>query len=80
MNHFKEIFQAFLQQPTVAFMMLTIAACYFLYTDLRLFIEQQQAVLNRQVEAQSATVDLLNQISQRITEIEIRLYGEAINK
>ena len=77
MNHFKEIFQAFLQQPTVAFMMLTIAAVYFLYTDLRLFIEQQQAVLNRQVEAQTATVDLLNQISQRITEIEIRLYGEA---
>ena len=80
MNHFREIFQAFLQQPTVAFMMLTIAAVYFLYTDLRLFIEQQQAVLNRQVEAQTATVDLLNQISQRITEIEIRLYGEAINK
>lgn len=75
MNNIKEVFNAFLTQPMVAFMMMTIFAVYYLYTDLRHFIDQQQTVLNQQVEAQTKTVDILNQISQRITEIELKLYG-----
>lgn len=75
MNNVKEVFNAFLTQPMVAFMMMTIFAVYYLYTDLRHFIDQQQTVLNQQVEAQTKTVDILNQISQRITEIELKLYG-----
>lgn len=77
MNNIKEVFNAFLTQPMVAFMMMTIFAVYYLYTDLRHFIDQQQAVLNQQVEAQTKTVDILNQISQRITEIELKLYGSS---
>ena len=75
MNNIKEVFNAFLTQPMVAFMMMTIFAVYYLYTDLRHFIDQQQTVLNQQHEAQTKTVDILNQISQRITEIELKLYG-----
>lgn len=75
MNNIKEVFNAFLTQPMVAFMLMTIFAVYYLYTDLRHFIDQQQTVLNQQVEAQTKTVDILNQISQRITEIELKLYG-----
>lgn len=75
MNNIKEVFNAFLTQPMVAFMMVTIFAVYYLYNDLRHFIDQQQTVLNQQVEAQTKTVDILNQISQRITEIELKLYG-----
>ena len=66
----KEIKDTFMTNPTVAFILVTLGAVYLLYTDLSTFIHEQQKILTNQVQQQQATTDLLNQISQRIAEIE----------
>ena len=74
-NFFKEIFTSFSNNPTVTFTILTLIAVFYLYNDLSSFISQQQQLLTKQVETQQETTDLLNQISQRITEIELKIYN-----
>ena len=73
-NLIKEIKDTFMTSPTVAFMLVTLGAVYLLYTDLSTFIHEQQKILTQQVQTQQATTDLLNQISQRIAEIELKLF------
>jgi hypothetical protein len=70
----KEIKDTFITSPTVAFIIVTLGAVYLLYTDLSTFIHEQQKILTQQVQQQQATTDLLNQISQRIAEIELKLF------
>lgn len=72
---FQELFTSFSKNPTVTFMMITIAAVFYLYNDLSKFISQQQQLLTQQVKTQQETTDLLNQISQRIAEIELKIYS-----
>ena len=73
-NLIKEIKDTFMTSPTVAFMLVTLGAVYLLYTDLSTFIHEQQKILTQQVQQQQATTDLLNQISVRIGEIEMKLF------
>lgn len=73
-NLIREIKDTFMTSPTVAFMLVTLGAVYLLYTDLSTFIHEQQKILTQQVQTQQATTDLLNQISQRIAEIELKLF------
>lgn len=70
----KEVKDTFMTNPTVAFVLVTLGAVYLLYTDLSTFIQEQQKILTQQVQTQQATTDLLNQISQRIAEIELKLF------
>jgi hypothetical protein len=70
----KEVKDTFMTNPTVAFILVTLGAVYLLYTDLSTFIQEQQKILTQQVQTQQATTDLLNQISQRIAEIELKLF------
>lgn len=72
----KEVKDTFITNPTVAFILITLGAVYLLYTDLSTFIHEQQKILTQQVTQQQATTDLLNQISQRIAEIEMKLYDK----
>ena len=73
-NLVKDIKDTFISNPLVAFVMLTIGAVYLLYTDLSNFIHEQQKILTQQVQQQQATTDLLNQISVRIAEIEMKIF------
>jgi hypothetical protein len=73
-NLIKDIKDTFISNPLVAFMMLTLGAVYLLYTDLSNFIHEQQKILTQQVQQQQATTDLLNQISVRIAEIEMKIF------
>lgn len=73
-NLIKDIKDTFISNPLVAFVMLTIGAVYLLYTDLSNFIHEQQKILTQQVQQQQATTDLLNQISVRIAEIEMKIF------
>jgi len=41
-----------------------------------MFIQEQQKILTQQVVQQQKTTDLLGQISQRISEIELKLYDK----
>ena len=75
-NLIKEVKDTFINNPTVGFVMVTLGAVYLLYTDLSTFIHEQQKILTQQVQTQQATTDLLNQISQRIAEIEIKIFEE----
>lgn len=70
----KEVKEAFLTNPIVTFMLITIGAVWFLYNDLSTFIHEQQKILTQQVQTQQATTDLLNQISQRLAEIEWKIF------
>lgn len=72
----KEVKDTFLTNPTVAFILVTLGAVYLLYTDLSNFIHEQQKILTQQVQTQQATTDLLNQISQRIAEIELKIFDD----
>lgn len=72
----KEVKEAFLTNPIVTFMLITIGAVWFLYNDLSTFIHEQQKILTQQVQTQQATTDLLNQISQRLAEIEWKIFDE----
>lgn len=74
---FQELLTSFSKNPTVTFMMITIAAVFYLYNDLSKFISQQQQLLTQQVKTQQETTDLLNQISQRIAEIELKIYNSS---
>ena len=74
MNLIKDLKDTFISNPLVAFVMLTIGAVYLLYTDLSNFIHEQQKILTQQVQQQQATTDLLNQISVRIAEIEMKIF------
>lgn len=74
---FQEIFTSFSKNPTVTFMMITLVAVFYLYNDLSTFISQQQQLLTQQVKTQQETTDLLNQISQRIAEIELKIYNSS---
>lgn len=73
-NLIKDIKDTFISNPLVAFIMLTLGAVYLLYTDLSNFIHEQQKILTQQVKQQQATTDLLNQISVRIAEIEMKIF------
>ena len=73
-NLVKDIKDTFISNPLVAFIMLTLGAVYLLYTDLSNFIHEQQKILTQQVQQQQATTDLLNQISVRIAEIEMKIF------
>lgn len=73
-NLVKDLKDTFISNPLVAFVMLTIGAVYLLYTDLSNFIHEQQKILTQQVQQQQATTDLLNQISVRIAEIEMKIF------
>jgi hypothetical protein len=75
-NLIKEVKDTFVTNPTVGFVMVTLGAVYLLYTDLSTFIHEQQKILTQQVKTQQATTDLLNQISQRIAEIEIKIFEQ----
>ena len=75
-NLIKEVKDTFITNPTVGFVMVTLGAVYLLYTDLSIFIHEQQKILTQQVQTQQATTDLLNQISQRIAEIEIKIFEQ----
>ena len=75
-NLIKEVKDTFINNPTVGFVMVTLGAVYLLYTDLSTFIHEQQKILTQQVQTQQATTDLLNQISQRIAEIEIKIFEQ----
>lgn len=75
-NLIKEVKDTFITNPTVGFVMVTLGAVYLLYTDLSTFIHEQQKILTQQVQTQQATTDLLNQISQRIAEIEIKIFEQ----
>lgn len=77
---FKEVKETFITNPMVAFILITLGAVYLLYTDLSTFIHEQQKILTQQVQTQQATTDLLNQISQRIAEIELKLFECNHNK
>lgn len=77
---FKEVKETFITNPMVAFILITLGAVYLLYTDLSTFIHEQQKILTQQVQTQQATTDLLNQISQRIAEIELKLFECSHNK
>lgn len=70
----KEVKETFITNPVVGFMVITLGAVYLLYTDLSTFIHEQQKILTQQVQTQQATTDLLNQISVRIAEIEMKLF------
>lgn len=73
-NAIKEVKDTLITNPLVVFVMVTMGAVYLLYTDLSTFIHEQQKILTNQVQQQQATTDLLNQISQRIAEIELKLF------
>lgn len=75
-NAIKEIKDTFISNPLVAFMIVTLGAVYLLYTDLSNFIHEQQKILTQQVQTQQATTDLLNQISVRIAEIELKIFED----
>lgn len=70
----KEVKEVFITNPMVAFIVVTLFAVWFLYSDLSMFIIEQQKILTEQVKQQQATTDLLKQISDRIREIELRIY------
>lgn len=73
----KEVKETFISNPLVAFILITLGAVYLLYTDLSNFIHEQQKILTQQVQTQQATTDLLNQISVRIAEIEMKIFEDA---
>ena len=75
-NAIKEIKDTFISNPLVGFMLVTLGAVYLLYTDLSNFIHEQQKILTQQVQTQQATTDLLNQISVRIAEIELKIFED----
>lgn len=72
----KEVKEVFITNPMVAFIVVTLFAVWFLYSDLSMFIIEQQKILTEQVKQQQATTDLLKQISDRIREIELRIYDK----
>lgn len=72
----KEVKELFITNPMVAFIVVTLFAVWFLYSDLSMFIIEQQKILTEQVKQQQATTDLLKQISDRIREIELRIYDK----
>ena len=70
----KEVKEIFITNPMVAFIVVTLFAVWFLYSDLSMFIIEQQKILTEQVKQQQQTTDLLKQISDRIREIELKIY------
>lgn len=73
----REVKEAFITNPIVTFMLVTLGAVWFLYNDLSQFIHSQQQILTQQVQTQQATTDLLNQISQRLAEIEWKIFDSS---
>jgi uncharacterized coiled-coil protein SlyX len=72
----KEIYEGLVKSPVVTFAFLSIAACFYMYSDLKGFVDEQKMVLTEQIKQQTQTVDLLNQISQRLADIEHKLYED----
>lgn len=73
-NLIKEVKDTFSSNPVVGFMLVTLGAVYFLYTDLSTFIHDQQKILTEQVQQQTKTTQVLNQICQRLAEVEWKLF------
>ncbi len=72
----KELYDGLVKTPIVTFALLAIGACFYMYTDLKGFVDEQKVVLTEQIRHQTQTVHLLNQISQRLADIEHKLYEE----
>ncbi len=72
----KELYDGLVKTPIVTFALLAIGACFYMYTDLKGFVDEQKVVLTEQIKQQTQTVVLLNQISQRLADIEHKLYEE----
>lgn len=73
-----EALQSFSKNPIIGFMMICLGAVWYLYNDLSNFIHSQQQILTKQVQTQQETTDLLNQISMRIAEIEMKIFEDKI--
>lgn len=72
----REIYEGLVKTPIVTFALLAIAACFYMYTDLKGFVDEQKVVLTEQIKNQTQTVQLLNQISLRLADIEHKLYED----
>lgn len=75
-NLLKEVKDTFVSNPVVGFMLVTLGAVYLLYTDLSTFIHEQQKILTEQVQQQTKTTQVLNQICQRLSELEWKIFDE----
>lgn len=76
----KEAVKQLTTNPLIFMVLICTCAVWYLYTDLSSFIQQQQQVLTQQVKQQQETTDLLNQIAQRISEIEIKIFEKNSSK
>ena len=76
----KEAFKQLTTNPLIFMVLICTCAVWYLYSDLSGFIQQQQQVLTEQVKQQQETTDLLNQIAQRISEIEIKIFEQNDSK
>lgn len=72
----KDIYDGMVKNPIVTFALVSMAACFYMYTDLKRFVDEQKIVLTDQISNQTKTVELLNQISLRLTDIEHKLYED----
>lgn len=71
----KEIYDGFVKTPVTMVAFLCIAACFYMYNDLKHFVDEQKVVLTEQIKNQTKNVELLSQISHRLEEIEKMLYN-----
>ena len=76
----KEALKQLTTNPLIFMVLICSCAVWYLYSDLSSFIQQQQQVLTQQVKQQQETTDLLNQIAQRISEIEIKIFEKNDSK
>ena len=76
----KEALKQLTTNPLIFMVLICSCAVWYLYSDLSSFIQQQQQVLTQQVKQQQETTDLLNQIAQRISEIEIKIFEQNSSK
>lgn len=80
MENLQKIFTQFISNPVAFFVCVSLGAVYYLYSDLTTFISKQQEALNANVETQTKMTHILGDISQRLTEIELKIYNEGYNK
>ena len=80
MENLQKVLVQFLNNPVAFFVCISLGAVYYLYTDLTQFISKQQEALNANVETQTKMTHILGDISQRLTEIELKIYNEGYNK
>lgn len=76
----KEALKQLTTTPLIFMVLICTCAVWYLYSDLSSFIQQQQQVLTQQVKQQQETTDLLNQIAQRIRDIEMKIFDKNTSK